>query len=397
MRKTILAVLFHAFCFACSAQKAEKIESIVANEHEGEWYAEQTKAWQKVVDANPKDEWAWRNLFRASYYDDQFNDGWGEDQNESQTAKILKKMEEALPDSYVLNLCKGRFCLTTDSAAMRGDNLYRAAELMPEDACAEDVQDLTCRLWAIDPDNKLVGELFTKAYNKKHFPQRVMLYNWNMLQSMEEGALYFAIGDLLLAPMKMQQEALGERKDVTIIPLSYLHLPTFCDAICKRLGIKPLSLDVNDYGKYGDSWIKYYYKDMIMYLMRESHRPMYFSTDMLSWTTLDKENLYNEGLLLKYSDKQYDNFAVAMHNVKNVYHMEYLAEPNLVSDTWKTSGRLDMNYVTLLSNLIGKFRQKGDNEEAQKLYGILEKCVERNQIDPEVKKQIAELLKAEKP
>jgi len=124
---------------------------------------------------------------------------------------------------------------------------------------------------------------------------------------------------------------------------------------------------------------------------------MYFSTDMLSWTTLDKDSLYNEGLLLKYSEKQYDNFAVAMHNVKNVYHLEYLAEPNLVSDTWKTSGRLDMNYVTLLSNLIGKFRQKGDNEEAQKLYGILEKCVERNQIAPEVKKQIAELLKAEKP
>ena len=43
------------------------IETFSANSHETEWYGVQTQAWQKVVDENPRNEWAWRNLFRAPY------------------------------------------------------------------------------------------------------------------------------------------------------------------------------------------------------------------------------------------------------------------------------------------------------------------------------------------
>lgn len=375
------------------AEKAETIESFISRNHKPEWYAQQALAWQKIVDGNPQDQWAWRNLFRATYYSDQFNNGWGESHDESKTADIIKKMEETLPDSYVLNLCKARFCLSTDSAAMRGDNLYRAAELMPEDACAEDIQYLACRLWAINPECKLVGELLTKAYKKGYFPRRIMQYSWNILQSMEQDALFFCNGDVLTVPMKMQQEALGERMDVTIIPLSYLHVEEFREALFKRLGGKPLSLDVNDYGEYGYDWNKYYYTDVIMHIIRESNRPAYFSTDMLSWTNLDLNNLYNEGLVLKYSDKQYDNFAVAMNNVKNIYHLEYLTEPDLVYDSWETSAMLDANNVTLLANLVDRLREKGDRKEADRLYHILEKCLDRCNIDAGVKEQIADELK----
>ena len=38
---------------------------------------------------------------------------------------------------------------------------------------------------------------------------------------------------------------------------------------------------------------------------------------------------------------------------------------------------MDMNHVTLLANLISKFRKKGDEAQAQRLYNILSKCLER--------------------
>ena len=314
------------------AQKAETIESFVANSHEPEWYGEQAEVWQKKVDANPKDEWAWRNLFRATNYYDMFTGGFGENQDESRTAGVIRKMEATLPDSYVLNLCKGRFCLTTDEAAKRGDNIRRAIELLPDEPCAEDVDYLACRLWSIDPDNHLVKELFTKAYQKRWFPGRIMQYNRNMLLSMQAGALYFANGDVVTAPMKMIQDALEERQDVTVIPISFLHSKTYMDALYKRLNIKPLTIDVQNYGKYGDEWYKHYEADIIMYLIKESKRPTYFSTDILSHTLIDKDSIYNEGLILKYSPRQYNNFDVAMHNVKEVYNLEYLATPDLVYD-----------------------------------------------------------------
>lgn len=378
MKKTIVIMLTLLGNLTARAQQPETIESFVANSHEPEWYAAQAEAWQKKVDENPQDQWAWRNLFRATCYHDQFTGGWGEHQDESKTADVIRKMEAALPDSYVLNLCKGRFCLTTDEAAKRGDNILRAIELLPEDICPEDLDFLAVRLWINDPENPRVKELYTRSYQNRYFPARIMHFNHNMLQCMQPNALYFSNGDLDTEPMKMLQEALGERTDVIIINVSFLHATPFMNAIYKRLNIQPLSLNVQDYGnKYGEEWLQHYEADIIMYLINESRRPAYFSPTNPKVSILDKDSIYNEGLVLKYSPKPYNNFDVAMHNVKEVYNLEYLAEPDLVYDSWETSAKLDMNHVTLLANLVGKFRKKGDEAQAKRLYNILSKCVER--------------------
>ncbi|MBO4642149.1 MAG: hypothetical protein J5661_04760 [Bacteroidaceae bacterium] len=116
MKKRIAIILILMCSTFAFAQKAESVESIITNSYEPEWYAGQMEAWQKKVNENPNDQWAWRNLFRATYYYEQKTGGWGENQDESRTADIIRKMEAALPDSYVLNLSKGRFCLSTDSA-----------------------------------------------------------------------------------------------------------------------------------------------------------------------------------------------------------------------------------------------------------------------------------------
>ena len=359
MRKTIVMMLTLVCNLTVRAQQAETIESFIANSHEPEWYAAQAEVWQKIVDANPQDQWAWRNLFRATCYHDQFTGGWNKNQDESKTADIIRKMEATLPDSYVLNLCKGRFCLTTDSAAIRGDNIFRAIELMPEDICPEDLEYLTVRLWLNDPENPRIKELFTRSYRNKYFPTRIMHFNHNMLKCMQPNALYFSNGDLDTEPMKMLQEALGERTDVMII-------------------MEPLTLNVQDYGdKYGEDWYTHYEADIIMHLINETKRPAYFSPTNPKVSILNKDSIYNEGLVLKYSPKPYKNFDVAMHNVKEVYSLEYLAEPDLVYDSWETSEMLDMNHVTLLANLISRFRKNGDDFQAERLHRILSKCVER--------------------
>ena len=374
----MLALMGNMFIYA---QKAETIESFVANKYETEWYAAQAEAWQKKVDANPQDQWAWRNLFRATNYYQSFTKGYGkswEEQDKTRPADVIRKMEATLPDSYVLNLCKCRFSLSADSvASRRGDFVRRAIELMPEEICPEDLEYLTVRLWIADPENPRIKELFTKSYQNKYFPTRIMHFNHNMLQCMEPNALYFSNGDLDTEPMKMLQEALDERTDVTIINFSFLHADSFMEALYKKLNIKPLTLNVQDYGKYGEDWYKHYESDIIMYLIKESKRPAYFSPTNGKVSILNKDSIYNEGLILKYSPKPYNNFDVAMHNVKEVYNLEYLAEPDLVYDSWQTSEHMDMNHVTLLANLIGKFRKKGDEVQAQRLYNILSKCVER--------------------
>lgn len=378
MRKTVIIVLTLVYSTFLFAQEAETIESIAANSHKPEWYAAQAEAWQKKVDANPNDPWAWRNLFRATCYYDQFTGGWEGNQDESRTADVIRRMETAMPDSYVLNLCKSRFSLTTDEAARRGDNIGRAIELMPKDACPEDVQYLVARLWIAEPENPRVKELFTKTYQNRYYPARPMHYNHNMLLCMQPNALYFANGDLDTMPMKMLQEVLDVRTDVTIIPVSFLYAESYKNMLYKRLCVKPLEVNPQGYWeKYGAEWPKHYEADIIMYLINESKRPAYFSPTTTLNPVLDKSRIYNEGLVLKYSAKPYNNFDVAMHNVKEVCHLEYLAEPDFVYDSWESSKLIDMNHVLLLANLISKFRKKGDEAEATRLYDILSKCMGR--------------------
>ena len=198
-----------------------------------------------------------------------------------------------------------------------------------------------------------------------------------MLQSMDDNAIYFANGDNLVKPMKVLQDALGMRQDVTVIPMSFLYVDKFRDVLYKRLGIKPMDVNFADYAQREGDWGKQFYADMMMYLIRESKRPAYFSTDVLAHADLDKDSIYNEGLLLKWSDHQYNNFDVAMRNVKEYYHLDYLAEPDLHPNTWETSKMLDLNYVTLLANLVPKLWKKGEKSESNRLYFTLGKCIER--------------------
>ena len=86
-----------------------------------------------------------------------------------------------------------------------------------------------------------------------------------------------------------------------------------------------------------------------------------------------------------------------MHNVKEVYSLEYLSQPDLVYDSWVTSQQLDLNNVTLLSNLISKFRKKGETAQAERLHKILGKCVERCPLleHPDAKEAIVKKFKEE--
>lgn len=212
---------------------------------------------------------------------------------------------------------------------------------------------------------------------------------------MDPDALYFANGDNITKPLKTLQDALDMRRDVVVIPMSFLYVDKFRDALFKRLGIKPMNVDFAKYSQFGEDWGKQYYVDMMMYLIRESKRPAHFSADVLTHANLNKDSIYNEGLLLKWSDHQYDNFDVAMHNVKDVYHLDYLAEPDLHPNKWETSYMLDMNNVTLLANLISKLRNKGEISESNRLYRILGECIERCPNEPEYKQWWKNTIQAE--
>jgi hypothetical protein len=102
-----------------------------------------------------------------------------------------------------------------------------------------------------------------------------------------------------------------------------------------------------------------------------------------------KNNLYNEGLLLKYSEKPYDNLAVKRRNVEERYLLEYL----LVSfrPEWTSGQRLSANYAVLLADLLPYYAQH-DQKRYDWLMRLLVSSIDNTSMDEERKQEIRNLL-----
>jgi hypothetical protein len=100
--------------------------------------------------------------------------------------------------------------------------------------------------------------------------------------------------------------------------------------------------------------------------------------DLAGRTDLDYDSLYNEGLLLKYSEKSYDNTLVALHNIKEVYDLNYLTQPMFMYDPYGSSQYVDNNVVYTLRNLAFRFGDLGYKEAARRLEEFLEKVYKQD-------------------
>jgi hypothetical protein len=102
-----------------------------------------------------------------------------------------------------------------------------------------------------------------------------------------------------------------------------------------------------------------------------------------------EKNLYNEGLLLKYSAKPYDNLAMKRRNVEERYMLEYL----LVSfrPEWTAGQRLSANYAVLLADLL-PYYAKHDKKRYDWLMRILVSGIDNTSMSEERKQEFRNLL-----
>lgn len=111
MRKIILLVALAMMALHISGQtKAEGIKSPIISEQDSVYYSIQTELWRDIVHANPKDEDAWKNYFRAAWYKK-----W-HDSADTTSNEVIREMEKAIPGSYIYNYaCYRKYMGTPES------------------------------------------------------------------------------------------------------------------------------------------------------------------------------------------------------------------------------------------------------------------------------------------
>lgn len=379
-------VLSFAATVSLVAQQAEPVHAVIVSGKDSAWYARQVLAWEQEVKKCPKSEEAWRNLFNASFYLKYWHNGLQEKIPAGKS--VLERMEREIPESFTYNFCRYKI-------SMGGESEYaeRALTMMPNEVDLGSVDVLLGYLWRTGADlekgkrGAQFNELLNRQYEGGYYPDFALRYNYNHLEGLPDNAIYIGLGDLDLFPKIMMQRTMNLHTDKFIVVSPFLSLPNYRNSICTHLGIPPYQPDKEHFQ---DCFIGF-----VQYLSEKTARPIYINAaitkqhDFLSKTEFKDfcKNLYQEGLLLKYSTTPYDNKAAGLQAIEK-YHLEYLTEPRFRKENyWKGSEMLQVNYAVLLASYIQEYEETGHTMRAKRLKELLRASISNTQLNDATKKQ----------
>ena len=376
-KKLLLSISLTILGISAMAQaKAVKVESPIVTEKDYVWYTEQKEAWKALTQKDPTNETAWLNYYHAARYMSWFH------QEDSTAKQVINEMEASIPDSYTFN-----FCAYRESVSGKGygdPKTYAEAALtkLPDDMQFLDYDNWVCYL-AMQGDEVRMKPMAKRYFDSGIYSEAVLRYSYNELAGMDENGIYIANGDAAIIPKWLIQEGMNIHKDKTIVCVPFLAVKDYRDWLCKKLGV----VDPIHEEPY---WTDESCNALLQTIIDKYGSKVYFSTTtpeetMGPW----KNNLYNEGLLLKYSAKSYDNLAVKRRNVEERYMLEYL----LVSfrPEWTAGQRLSANYAVLLADLL-PYYAKHDRKRYDWLMRLLVSGVTNTSLDEEHKQSILKQL-----
>ena len=372
--KFLLSLAAMACAVVASAQtKATKIESPIVSEKDFVWYVEQKEAWKAETQKNATSETAWLNYYNAARYMSWY-------QQEDTTARqVVREMEAAIPNSYTFNYCAYRESV---SGKGYGDpKTYAEAALtkLPDNMQFFDFDQWVCYL-AMQGDETRMKTMAKRYFDSGLYSEAVLRYSYNELAGMDEDGIYIGNGDAAIIPKWLIQEGMGLFRDKTIVCAPFLMVKEYREWLFRKLGIElPVLKEPQKAEDYDDNEVA-----LINAIIGKYGSKVYFSPLNYNDNNYWKKNLYNEGLLLKYSNKPY--------NVEKRYMMEYL----LVSfrPEWTAGQRLSANYAVLLADLL-PYYAKHDKNRYEWLMNLLVSGVMNTSFSEERKQEYLKVLRQE--
>jgi len=363
---------------AMAQTKAVRIESPIVSEKDFVWYTEQKEAWKALTQKDPTNETAWLNYYNAARYMSWFH------QEDSTAKQVVHEMEQAIPDSYTFNFCAYRESVQGKGYGEPKKYAEAALAKLPDEMQFFDYDNWVCYL-AMQGDEVRMKPLAKRYFDSGIYSEAVLRYSYNELAGMEGSGIYIANGDAAIIPKWLIQEGMGMHKDKTIVCIPFLTVKEYRQWLSKKLDITFPEWESGEYKSYDD-----YERALLQTIINKYGNKVYFSTTTPSETMEPwKSNLYNEGLLLKYSKKPYDNLAVKRRNVEERYMLEYL----LVSfrPEWTAGQRLSANYAVLLADLL-PYYAKHDQKRYDWLMKLLVSGITNTSLSEERKQEFLNLL-----
>jgi hypothetical protein len=128
---------------------------------------------------------------------------------------------------------------------------------------------------------------------------------------------------------------------------------------------------------------------MMLHIIKHTRRPaVYFSTLMNVPSFKDK--LYSEGLVMRYSEKPYDNLAIKRKNFEENYLTDYLRESFLPESYTASANKFNLNYIPCFKSLLDHYKQTGNTARYNELRTLMLRIVEQIDVPDEEKQKYYE-------
>jgi hypothetical protein len=387
MKALIIFTTAVLFASTTLAQKPERILGNARVQKPISYYKQQSAAWKKVTEQEPKNGDAWYNYFYANrvlFFNDT-TDKRPDDVKEAFMQGIVSDIGKQLPDSYEYNLCKfvvggndPKLVPYLKKAASLGeghtehlDYMINIAEMERNTAD----RDLYCK----------------KKFEAGLFSSGMMYYNYNVMMGLEQNAILITCGDNDTYPVWALQ-AQGIRKDITVINTSLIRIDGYRQRIFKELGLEDkeafLQKNTNE-----DSAGKKFDCEIIRYITDNKKKyPVYVGLTAAScrpYVEKIEDDLYLTGLTYQYSKIPLDNMAVMRHNFEQSYALDYIDKPFYQDIAPGMVGIINTNYIIPMLKLYEHYKLSGDQQKEEWIKNKLLAVCKGTENEDEVKKRIA--------
>ena len=359
----------------------QKVETVVKVHRSADWYKTQERLWKNEIGKNPKNEEAWGNYYRAVRYR-----SWSEsmpDVNELLDA-IVEDMEKAIPDTYTYYITR----FHNNNQALDNPGMAKAIRMRPD--AVDDYPTFISYLMQTG-DEEMMRDILTRWYNSGTYSPALLNYAYNELVGLAPDAIIFAHGDTQTFAKLILQYGKGIRPDVTVVNTTFwCFAPGYREHMEKVLGL-PSFAELVTNGTYVLNGVPGDVVNVVYHhLINNTDRPVYFTpmADMEMPQFTDK--LYSEGLVMRYSEKPYDNLAIKRKNYEELYLTDYLRESFLPENYPASTAPFNFNYIPCFKSLLEHYKHCGNTARYKELRGLMMRIVEQIDVPAEEKQKYYE-------
>ncbi len=379
MKKLVIAFILCIEAFSLSAQKLEKVHSIVVVRHEKSWYETQMKLWNAEVEKNRKNPDAWYNYYSAARALRNLEHDNPEKQKEygKICTEIAKGAYAEIPETF-----EGNHIMVWNGGLDDTDSKYlkKAYEINPDDPR---IYDDILILGELTRDQKMFHDMAVRIFEKNEMPGAMINWAYNLLSELEQDAIIFVAGDNDTYSMWIAQEALGYRQDVHVINTSLILLDDYRSKILAEIGLS--SFEMDETPEKQDELYKHI-------LNNTAGIPAYVSVSAIRQFN-DKpimDELFLTGLAYKYCESSLDNMSLIRRNYEKRFltdHLQMSFSPHVADER---AVQFKSLYLPMLIKLYKHYKVSEEKEKETTLLALIQKIGQETGKEDDIKKQLNE-------